>query len=490
MDDSYRDSFDQPEHNPLEEILGAILGPEAAAEIARQFDAQGLDPRALMGAMGPGGHGIPLQQLKYLFTSTSGPVNWDMVKDIAGQLAYRSGDPSLNAAEASQVRQALTIADLWLDPATDFSTHRADRQAWTRVEWVDQTLPGWKNVSEPVAANVARALTDALEAEVDAADPSDLPPEMRQITGSITAALPRLSGMMFGSQIGNALAALSQESLGSTDSGIPLADPSATALVLTNVQGFADGLEIPVDEVLQFVAVRECAHARLFSSVPWLRADLFQALQRYAQEIAIDTEAIAETARSLNPNDLQAMNEAMADGLFAAEPTADQQRALLRLETLLALIEGWVEVVTSNAVTPYLPHAGQLREMMRRRRVSGSPGEQMLAQLVGLQLRPRRARDAARLFQNVEEAEGPGGRDALWAHPDVTPTPAEIDSPDTFLAMRQAQEETSHEFDEDLEKLLAGTLGWAEGLEPSDEEREPGGRADPDPQPSDDPQTE
>lgn len=469
MDDNHEQS-DKPESNPLEQLLGAILGPEAAAEITRQMGGQGMDPSAFAGLFGPGnGQTIPLGQIQHLFQSTTGPVNWHIVQDGAQQLAYQAGDPSLSAAQAARVKQALTVADLWLDPVTDFSTHQSEREAWTRVNWIQQTLPGWKGVCEPVAANVSRALSEAIRTETDESVDYGLPAEVANLHGVISQAMPRFAGMMFGAQIGNALAALSKESFGSSDSGFPLVEAGTTALVLTNVEAFAEGLEIPMEEVLQFLAVRECAHARLFSSVPWLAADLSQVLQRYSEEIAIDTDAIAETARSLDPSDMESLKQAMSSGVFGIEASEDQQRALQRLETMLALIEGWVEVVTSQAVSPYLPHADRLQEMLRRRRVSGSPGEQMLAQLVGLKLRPKRARDAAALFHSIQDQQGNSGRDALWSHPDNIPTSEELATPVDFLKNRAAAQEEPDEFDAELEKLLSGTLGWAEGLGPEED---------------------
>ncbi len=464
------DPSEEPERNPLEDILKAFLGPEAAAEAARQFNLQGFDFSSLAGAFGPGAAGVPLGQLQYLFQSSSGPVNWKMVQELATQRAYQSGDPRISAAEGRRVNQAFAIADLWLDPVTDFSAPEVQREAWSRVDWVAGTLAAWKEICEPVARNASRALTEALEEELGDADGSGLPPEVRQLVGSISQALPRMSSMAFGSQIGQALGAMSATSFGSSDSGLPLGKPGLTALTLRNVEEFADGLEIPSDEVLQFLAVRECAHSRLFSAVPWLAPDLFQAVARYSDEIAIDTDAIAESARSFDFQDPESLNRAMAEGVFSPEPTEAQQRSLARLETLLALIEGWVETVTARAAAPYLPHADQLREMLRRRRVTGSSGEQLLAQLVGLNLRPRQARDAAKLMSAVESERGAAGRDALWSHPDFVPSAQELADPENFLSSRESQEQTSDEYDLALEQLLAGTLGWAEGLAPEDRE--------------------
>ena len=219
----------------------------------------------------------------------------------------------------------------------------------------------------------------------------------------------------------------------------------------------------------QFLAVREAAHRRLFASVPWLEGDLVRAVERYASQIAIDTEAITEVARSVDPSDPESVESALSGGVFALATTPDQRRALTRLETMLALIEGWVEVVTARATLPYLPHADALREMMRRRRASGGPAEEILGTLMGLQMRPRQARGAASIFALVEADGGRDAREALWSHPDMVPSETELATPDTFLTLRQAAAEEDADIDAALNSLLDGTLGWADGLEPGDE---------------------
>jgi putative hydrolase len=93
-----------------------------------------------------------------------------------------------------------------------------------------------------------------------------------------------------------------------------------------------------------------------------------------------------------------------------------------------------VDVLVDAAAGGRLPHAGALRETVRRRRASGGPAEQTFATLVGLQLRPRRLREAAALWARITEEQGLEARDALWAHPDLLPTSAHLDDPASWGA--------------------------------------------------------
>ena len=448
---------------PFEDFLRSILGDEAAAEAARALEAQGFDPANLPPEFSdPARMRAAMGQFQFLMNTTAGPVNWRIVEDSAKQAAYASGDPAPTATEAEAARQAMTVADLWLDAVTDFASGPVTRDVWSKVAWVEHTIPTWKRICEPIALNVSRALSGALSDQFGPdglGEASSLPDGMAAMLGKTQEMMPRLSAMMFSAQ-------LAGESFGTYDTGIPLSDASHAVLLPHTIAEFADGLDVPFDEVRQFLAVREAAHRRLFASVPWLEGDLVRAVERYASQIAIDTEAITEVARSVDPSDPESVESALSGGVFALATTPDQRRALTRLETMLALIEGWVEVVTARATLPYLPHADALREMMRRRRASGGPAEEILGTLIGLKMRPRQARGAASIFSLVEADGGREAREALWSHPDMVPSETELATPDTFLTLRRAAAEEDADIDAALTSLLDGTLGWAEGLEP------------------------
>jgi putative hydrolase len=280
-----------------------------------------------------------------------------------------------------------------------------------------------------------------------------------------------MAGTAFGLQVGHAVGELAGQAVAATDVGLPLTREPGTALVSANVKAFADGLEIDVEQVRMFLAVREAAAARLYAHVPWLRGQLLGAVEAYAREIGIDAGAIEDAVAQVDPSDPEAIRSALESGVFSPQQTPAQAGALERLETLLALVEGWVEVVTSHAAAPHLPHVVPLREMVRRRRIQGGPAEKVFARLIGLEFRPRRVREAARLWELLGAEVGEGERDAFWRHPDVMPTASELADPEDFLTMRRAAQDMDAEVDADLASLLDGTLGYAGSARDADENR-------------------
>lgn len=67
------------------------------------------------------------------------------------------------------------------------------------------------------------------------------------------------------------------------------------------------------------------------------------------------------------------------------------------------------------------------------------------------------------MWQQITDAVGDEGRDALWAHPDVLPTGEDIDDPAALIARLEARARGEvpepDDFDTALEDLLRGENG-------------------------------
>jgi putative hydrolase len=196
------------------------------------------------------------------------------------------------------------------------------------------------------------------------------------------------------------------------------------------------------------------------------------AVRDYAADISFDLDAIEAQLQDVDLQDPQALQSALSGSLFAPTPSPAQARALDRLETSLALIEGWVDVVAEAATTTTLPHSAALGEAIRRRRASGGPGEKVFRGLVGLDLRPRRLRDAANLFRAMEDRHGRSARDDVWEHPDVAPHSRDLDDPLGFVERFGTVE--SDDLDAELARMLEEKPGQASDEE-SGGERPPAG---------------
>lgn len=352
----------------------------------------------------------------------SGPVNYDLARQLAtSSIGFVA---PVSESTASAIADAVRLAETWLDGATALPAGTTRTVAWTPTEWLDNTLDTWKRLCDPVAEQISTVWASAL------------PQEAQAMAGPLMAMMSQMGGMAFGSQLGQALGKLSKEVLTSTDIGLPLGPKGVAALMPEAVDALTGGLEQPRSEVLTFLAAREAAHHRLFSHVPWLSSQLLSAVEAFAKGMKIDMSGIEDLAQGFNPASLAdpaAMEQLLSQGMFEPKATPEQTAALERLETLLALIEGWVQTVVIAALGDRLPGTEALSETMRRRRATGGPAEQTFATLVGLELRPRKMREAAALWDKLTEAVGSDARDAVWQHPDLLPGADDLDEPAAFI---------------------------------------------------------
>ncbi|MGL5809569.1 MAG: zinc-dependent metalloprotease [Nocardioides sp.] len=404
------------------------------------------DARGPAGGFGAGipGLGQIFGQMQALMQPYDGPINWQYAIDIARQTAAQESDPSPSLTQQRAVADAIRLADHWLDDTTGFPSGVVSTAAWSRAEWIENTTDVWKVLVEPVAGQAIGALT------------SVLPEEAKSAMGPLLEILSRASGTMFASQAGSALGAVAGEVLTASDIGLPLGPAGKAAIVPINVAAFQAGLDsVTTDDVLLYLALREAAHQRLFAGVPWLRDYLIGLVTTFARDIQIDTENIQQQMQGMGSLDPASIQEAMQSGMFEPQKSPAQEAALKRLEVALALVEGWVDEVVGQATAARMPAAAKLQEAVRRRRAAGGPAEQTFATLVGLELRPRRLRDASTLWGSLRQRQGPEARDGVWMHPDLLPTPADLDDPLGFREDAAAPAELSEaDFDAGLRDLL------------------------------------
>jgi len=454
---------DQPGDEPgsglppeIEEVLrrltGGTLDPRMA-EALKEMGIDRVDPAMLEMMAG---------QLQAMFAGGGGsdePFDVALATDTARKTAAAQGDGVVGGADRRKVADAVQVAELWLDEVTSFEAPGVTTHAWSRAEWVESTMATWRSLVGPVAEGVGRAVGDAMRAQAQqlgegALPEGVLPPGMdaSAMIGQMEPLLARMSGSMFGLQVGQAVGTLAAETVSGTEVGLPLVADRSVALLPANVARFAEGLGVDLDQVRLYLAVREAARVRLFAHVPWIGPQLLTAVRDYARDITIDTDRIETALQSVDPSDPEALQAALQDQLFRPDPSPAQRAALSRLETYLALVEGWVDVVAERATRPQLPQAGALAEAVRRRRATGGPAEKVFAGLVGLELRPRRLRDAANLWAALEAEHGAQGRDGAWGHPDVAPTAADLDDPLGYVERVGSSE--SSDLDAALDELL------------------------------------
>ena len=431
------------------------MNPDDFEAFMRQFLSGNdrIDPEQLAEAAGlpkdPAAMAAMLEQIKRAMSSLqaqggSAGVNWELATTQAKAIAH-SGSFSISDSARKSIQDAIAIGSLWLNESTAIPELVGEPKLLSRELWVADAMPLFQALSEPVANRMSEALSENLTANA--------PEEIQEILGNASGVMKSAGGALFAMQLGQALGKLSHEVLTGGDIGLPLFKDQRAAFVAQNLEAFIKGLEIERDQAYIYLVIREMAHVRLFKHSKWLRDAIVSQIAKYASEISIDNSRITEIAEDFDPEHPDELRVALESGAFIAEKTHDQNAALASIETLLALIEGWVDVVTEEA-TRRMPRAAAVAEAVRRRRATGGPAELTFGTLVGLELRPRRLREAAEMWRQIGAAVGIEKRDALWDHPDVVPTGVDIENPAALISKLREGGQLPDAFDQALRDLL------------------------------------
>ena len=376
----------------------------------------------------------------------------NLVRDTAKKFAPAQGSAPIGANDVSDVEQAISIAELWLNDATFFpQSPNSGSVALSRTDWVDTTLAGWQTTVEPLAIGLSSAIGELLNQAQVEADQQENPfgqGNMQIPIGMISALLNSFIGSLVATQLGQAIGGLAGKVTGAHDVGLPLIDGAYPTLVPQNIKEWATDLDIPMEEIRIFHALREAAIARLFAHNPWLVSYIRTAITDYGKGINIDMEAIQEQAQQalesgngFDPSNPESFTIALNDGIFTPQETPAQRAALTKLETALALIDGWSEEVVTLAAGDRLPNIGALQETLRRRRATSAPAQQLFSSLFGLQVSPRLAREASAFWKQVRELKDVEARDRVWSG--ILPTADDLLTPESFLKSLEVPDDLS-----------------------------------------------
>lgn len=417
-------------------------------QIQKQFQELGINPAGFINPFANFAPGAKGQQ-EALPIAT--------VRDTAKKFVQAQGSQPLGTKDVTVVNNALEIAELWLNEATVFPATAigSAHTSLSRLDWVDETLPGWQATMEPLATGLASAISSLLDQAV-AGQGENLGVEggadaLAGSMGAIAGLLRSFIGSLIATQLGQAIGAISANATGAHDVALPLLNPARPILIPENIEKWSADLEIPKTEVYLFHALREAAIARLFAHNPWIVSYMRSAIVDYGRGIRIDMEAIQrqaeEAMQNFDPSQINpesgenSFSIALNNGIFTPEETPEQRAALSKLETALALVDGWADDVTTFAAGDRLPAITQLREMYRRQRATNAPAQQLFKSLLGLEVSPKLMREASTFWQKVRESKDVAARDALWSG--ILPSADELLDPVAFLSSTQVPDDLS-----------------------------------------------
>ena len=412
----------------LEKLIRQMLGDAATEQDIAKIAGLWQNPAAMSQMF---------SQMKNMFSASDEPVNWKLANDQATELAKK--DQQQSSAVTNELAGAFDMAALWLNEITEFSNSQP-LKVLTRTTWVSDAMSLYKQLSEPVALSMSKALTENLD--------KLMPEELSQMMGPAKSFISNAGASIFAMQLGQAVGKLANQTLMGSEIGIPISQ--RPSMVSQNISNLISDIATPRSEVMIFLAARELAISSLYSSNKWLGDHIITQVREFAAGLKVDVEQIQSLAEGIDPTDQDSLNQLMQAGALISQRTPEQELALARIELTLALIEGWADFAAESACKR-LPSIASITELFNRHRAASGALEKTFQTLLGLELQPKFRREAKQMWQLTHERFGVSKTDAIWSHPDLLPNEQEIQNPELLVARL---EDSGDDFDSELRRLL------------------------------------
>jgi putative hydrolase len=357
-----------------------------------------------------------------------GPLNWDAARQFAVMGATGgTPEPNVNPEQRFVYEDLARIATMHVADVIGLSHELGAVRAVTRSQWATETLEAYRHLFTEMATSLGRAAdTEEEDAATD--------PMMSMMAGLSRLMAPAMLGMSIGSMVGR----LSTRAFGSHDLPIPR-QPSTVTLVPANIEGFAAGWEIPLDEMRLWVLSHEIAGFTLFEAVH-LRDALADLVRQHAGGFRPDASSVTDKLTTLDDDGsdpIAALQQALSDPelLLGAVISPEQRELRPRLDALVAVVVGYTDwVVDAVAVRLVGGNALRIAEAVRRQRIETSDNDAFVEQLLGIRIGEAQVARGKAFVQGVVDRAGDHGLLPLLERPDAIPTPNEVDAPGLWLA--------------------------------------------------------
>jgi len=368
-----------------------------------------------------------LREIQRVLLSGSGPVNWELARQVGiASATWGQDDPAPTEEDRRGLEGAARMAELTVAEVTGMDAPPEVTQVRTvrRAEWVEANVRGLHGLFEPTAERMARALQTARGEE---------PAEALEGAQMLEAVLERMTPLLMGAQVGAVLGALGQRVLGQYELPLPRADQPALLFVVPNIAAFENEWSLPPDEFRAWVAMHETTHAFDLGR-PWVREHFLGLVREVAGALEFDLAAIQDRLEGLDLSDPQKLSEALGGDLLAGELTDEQRLLLRRVQAFLAAAEGHADHVVSIIGKERLAGFSQIDEAVRRRHESRSQEEQAVERLLGIDVKLEQYRLGRAFADHVAEATDEATLALMWESAEALPSMPELEEPRLWLA--------------------------------------------------------
>lgn len=378
----------------------------------------GMDPESLRDA--------PLfREMQRVMSSSSGPVNWELARQVAVAGAAESGeDREATEADVHGFDEAVRVAELHvarftgLEPPTDVAEVRVVR----RAEWIAANTESLAEVLEPAARRIGESM--------DLGGEASMPPEMQAVSGMLS----QLSPLLMGAQVGQVLGFLAQRVLGQFDVAVPRSGTGAVQFVVPNIRRFESDWSLDPTDFRPFVAIHEITHRFEFAR-PWARERFVELLDDFLSTLRIDLGSMQARLAAIDTTDTESLQQLLEgdEGLFGAELDDEQRLKLGRIQAFMSAAEGYGDHVMHALGSELLPSYGRIEEAMRRYR-EGEAGDPVFERLLGVEMKREQYRAGRAFCDAVASMTDEATLSRMWESAEAMPSLPEVAEPRLWLA--------------------------------------------------------
>lgn len=369
----------------------------------------------------------------------AGGLQWNTARQVAMQIAAGgASEPNIDPAVRFALEELARIAEMHVQQLTGLSTTDAGTGIAvvpvTRSQWTQRSFDAFKPLFEALATSLSTGAPDPAARDLDAlGEPGGDP-----LSAMLSQLMGAMAPMMLSVTAGGMLGHLAQRSFGQYDLPVPRTATDELMLVEPNIEAFAADWSIDLAELQLWLCLHEIAH-HVVIRVPHVRDALTGMILEYASAFRPDASGLMDRLGELDISDPTALGELQStlgdpEVMLGAIQTDEQRAMMPRLETLIAVIVGYVDHAMDHIGRRLIGSYGMITEALHRRRVEADESDQFVARLFGLEIH-QDVYDRGRSFvDGVVERESFDALARLWEDERFLPTPAELDAPGLWLA--------------------------------------------------------
>src|SRR6187200_859761 len=250
-------------------------------------------------------------------------VDWSLARQIArfaaGSDDGRKLDFDFDAASELALSQVSTYSGLELAGPPP-PVHEV-----ARLEWAEINLDSVAELLDPVGERLDGRLGGA---------------------GPLAGALRAATGATLSAEVGLVMGYMSQRVLGQYELSLLQPEvPPRLLFVTPNLRRAVRDLEVDEESFLRWVVLHEVTHVLQFSGVTWLREHLGALLREYLATVEVRIDRGAAGGLPALPDPSLIVERFREGGLAALVQTREQRRIMERIQSAMAVVEGYSEHV-------------------------------------------------------------------------------------------------------------------------------------------------